>query len=629
MPLSQLVISQFLFFAAALIICFASGSIVNAFIKYPDQKPFRTLFLQLLLGLILVSFAASVYFTQFKTVQVLFVFLAFAIAYELNHFTKFEWKFPNADTLIQALVISISLFAFFFLRFYDFGLQSAQIPAPDQYFYSTQATQLSDLGYENNMNVYNYLHAAYQHISPYHYFEIWVNVFFSKLFGIDSTSTFYFITYPLFYSIALIGILALAELYVSTLKLVHLLIALLFLFVGPVAYPYFGVEWLNPESFILGVFTVVGYKYMPFYLGIIALLLVPSGNWKVKVFVLLGMSVASVSVLPATAGVAILLCLRYINKEERMMLTYCVLFVMSYALKYLFIDAEEQFIGGASDIIFTADVNYIFKKLSERFLLTPLRFVLMYLPALVMAVYLYKGKFTSVVRNENVQILFALGVLGLGASFLLGLNPNFNQLFANLFVPVCNIVVVIWLFKLTEVNTNTSRILALAAFAFIVNSNLIYNLNLEKGTTYSAEYVKNSKGFLEKNYTQGIGGFLKDGSEYHNYWDKHPLMCVNAYPLSFAKNFKGMIILNDSVLTQTTEKYFENYTLQYSYISPYYQYRKNTLINYTLADFVSKNKLYFVALSAKAELPASLVPLSDTIITDSISGEKIVFLKKQ
>lgn len=168
----------------------------------------------------------------------------------------------------------------------------------DLVMYAKLSQSLAETGIENKWWMYLSDAASVQGVEPYHYFDCWLNAALCAGLNANPVLGLYLIVYPFFLSVALFGVLALLE-HFKPLQWPEFLLSVLLLFLGPIMQLkgwYYGANRMAIEL----PWQTYGEKfavYYPFCIG--AMLLYLKGRLRWAFYLILGLCVVSITVLPA------------------------------------------------------------------------------------------------------------------------------------------------------------------------------------------------------------------------------------------------------------------------------------------------------------------------------------------
>lgn len=173
-------------------------------------SPFLHLFINIVTGITVAITFFSLFITSGRTVNLLIIYVAILFLWTLkkSSFSLAEntaKRLPILELLIYGTAI-YSLFALEITRRGDWSsiLQSSHLI--DWGLYSVDVQTIMQTGQENTYNVHSFLDAAYHGMTPYHYFELWIGVIWSKVFPHAlPMHVFSLVAYPILCLLAMIA----------------------------------------------------------------------------------------------------------------------------------------------------------------------------------------------------------------------------------------------------------------------------------------------------------------------------------------------------------------------------------------------------------------------------------------
>ena len=174
---------------------------------------YLNLFIKTLIGSCFLITLISIIYTGGKTIHLVFILLSLFLYYEWR-ITK-KQNLPQEEIKMAAIFNRkniLSLLSFLLIIF----LWQARILLksdsqflngiePDNYYYAEISKCLISTGQENSLTTANLINEQYHFATPYHYYDLWLNGFVSKLFNLSAALSLYLITYTFFTFLFLIG----------------------------------------------------------------------------------------------------------------------------------------------------------------------------------------------------------------------------------------------------------------------------------------------------------------------------------------------------------------------------------------------------------------------------------------
>lgn len=597
--------------------------------------------LTLTLTLLISLFSISV--TQGKTVFLIPLLICIGLIYR----KKIEFIKPSFKQILSDLKYLIWLIPIYLVQLYlyfNFSSNSPFIPSDDIFYYAGLSEQIIRYSQENRFAFLSeYFPNEFYGISPYHYFELWMNGLLSFFGKLSNAYCLVFVTYPILIWLFLIGILSLMENFSIALTKRNFYLPFLLLFFGPVYISFYETIFNDGNFFASTVFTIPGFvkqtlsfsyygqKHLVInILSVLLVLFIFQKNTIARIVASFGMVSASFGLFPGIIGGNGLLTLviSKFNKVKKiaLILVLSVVFFGIISLNKIPISNEisqktfyfSQFL---SDLNIKGEVLRIFNKL-----LSPLVwFSILYLPFIILfLIHLKSLKALNVFKEILYFIIFSYFS---GAAFTVILDGiNTDQFITNL-LPVYNVICIslfLYIVSITNLKKNSIYFLLIVStnvvFAFQFNQD--FRRNFSK--SYSPKTMKRINKLIDPNETISYllsDDVLKEYDLIHRY---------NCYPAKY-------------LMASNHFKYFD---LNY----PYIQYEKNSSttafspanhLRFFMKEkinndekfellqvkFLKRYRIKWLICDKNTQLPKAIIPLIRELIEDPISGERIYRLR--
>ena len=619
-------------------ICFIGHLFYNLF-ETSNNSISKNIFFKMILGCVIILIPTSFIFTSFNTIQLAFLipFVFFIKKIKLSNHISFKVNF-NELVLLNSCALLIVFFQFLFYS----KLGTLNLLPIDMNNHAQLSFFMGNGGLESKFGELNSLGASNAPIrTPYHYTEIWLNVFLSKI--LPSTNigyTLIFIAYPLLYTTYLSGLYMLGRRYM-TKKIILLLLCTLGLFVGPLDLIYFRELFFEGHLFSnstiifenIGfffntlIFSYHGQKHIPFYLLSILIIyfLINKDLKKALIFISIA-PILNIGLLPGVFGAVMLYSLFHFftfkNLKQTLLLALPTILTIIFVLFYYRIngsyDSEKQ-----TDILFlNPDLNTkgIILKMIFRIVYTSLFILLLYFPILF-----FIKKIKGVSKSNDLIIFSCLLIISSLCTRLI--LEGFNTLqFVTFTLPFFNVLLIVVFQK----NYNKHKVIVVIVLLlfFCVNFNrTIFHThtrrNFDTYEVYSKKFVSKVSKELKKSEDPSIGYLLGDDilkSIQPGFW-------FGYYPCEFlfSKDYFKLYSLNFP-----NYKYEDNSSKTNDF-SPnhlrYFMPKNYTEKQYSnhLMKFIKSKNIHFLVCEQNSKIPLELrVNIYDSIF-DSLS--KDVFYK--
>lgn len=207
-------IQQLIFAILSLLFTYSLGKFITSFFDIKGNFFFR-LFVTYIIGIIAIVLFYSIIKSHGRTINILLLPIIGYIFYLVkNSFTK-KTRFDKSETLREfawSLLPFIIVFLYQSWFYFDFKNSDIKPLFVDFHRYATFTQSINQWGVESYLSEMNYYFPKFRSgIIPYHYPELWLTSFFSKLFNNSLVNSYYFVVYPILASTFLIGILSLFE----------------------------------------------------------------------------------------------------------------------------------------------------------------------------------------------------------------------------------------------------------------------------------------------------------------------------------------------------------------------------------------------------------------------------------
>ncbi len=524
----------------------------------------------------------------------------------------------------------------------------------DHINYARVAYFLTVSGEETDTFFLNLLDTAYQGVKPYHYLELWLTNAVTGITGTHQVVVLYLVIYPFFYWLTLIGILALWEGAGSPPSGWRWPIALLLLFVGGFTFEvYKEVGFLALLSTYKHAAMSGLAKLATIYVFLLASVrLVQQRQFLFAWITLLLLGTASSVVFPAIALATCTAALGAVGFGwlPRLVawraLGYALAFGLAVAAFYHFFDTSTVGREGASaksvGSLVMSLVDY--STLRTRFNIivgTMIQLAIVYAPFLLVVLMFWSDWWRAVAKPYWGLLLFVLLLLlaGTVAWTVFYKQLNSSQLFYNLAVPLCNVLVfalAVWV-----IQQRTTWRSWVAAGVFLASAVLLFWESLSEyplkniPVYYSDTYLQQVDTYLATQPGGWLAGAsLKTGSAYYDVFQKYVTIYTNGSYLAYLGNGGAATIsLNDLEIPLADDPFVRAREQQAISMGLFYRWVAREKAAGTFRDvptsqrdFVQHYKLKFLIISRGVDVPATLKSLVKAQFTDSVSGEQFLIL---
>lgn len=557
---------------------------------------------------------------------ILLIFLVWLIS---NNWESVLHSKVNYRGLILVLALALVLFLLRLSVIYNSNIGHLNIPHNDILHYLSISESLNLFGQENIYKFKNGLFPDFHGITPYHYFDLWLNASVVSIFGLKSFMAWELITGPVLLSLLAVGFISLYESQ-SELGLKGILFSFGFLFYGglPIEIRSLSIWTINPFLFWKGIVV-----YLFFILFILFF-------YSKRRYLAIGSLLTLSWLFPTAApGIYIGLCFYFAymlyrrDKSWNYVQIFSLIFVsaLSYFIFFKIFGSRGIPQAYQSFLSFeTTQVYLAIKSYASQLITIVVRYVLPLCLLFLFDKSLLKRFSTS--EKQVLSILLATGVSGLLFSGFFKDSVIASQFGLNILAPGLIIVSFFAFQKVLDSGNEGNYRKAFIILLLIVSTGLSLISNFyskpSRIEAYSKEYldaVENHTSFMKNK----VGAFVADsvfftGSILNKNEDYH-------YPGKYLKvlgsNFFLFNIAPETVAYQIeieSEKHFsDNSTFQVikKKLNPSLS---NDSVRILLMEL---NQPEFIVATSKSKLPSSLSYFLADSIVDSKSGEKFYLTK--
>ena len=632
------------YFLIALAGIYLPGALLVAGAGFRPEEKYARLFSKMLTGLVFWVLVISCWRTGFQTVNLGLLIVIPVFYYQLmqaqevrKHFSFGLQDFkPEGWLLLQVFGVGLVVMAFRY--WWSFGIYEYPIVHIDHVFYAKVSGYLLRFGVESSRLEYIYPETV--NVQPYHYFELWLNAGFLKLFGGSAVRLLVLVTYTVGLSLVWIGLCAIAAQYFKITIGIKVL-CLLGLFLMGVNSPYFSI-FIN-NSFPINASAFDYAKLFPVYLFLIAaMLLTNRGRLMAALSLLLGLPLLTTITGPATfvsLGLyALVLLWRRKNKQALQLGSATLATGLFLAWFY-----SRTAVSGSTPYrsFLLSNAHGLF---SSHNLAVSLK-LFFNIGLMVCILYLLHGSLIVVfgkgrsLRAMGANRFFPFGLLLFGSGlvswvFLSGML-NALQFFSNVSIPVLNLLVFTAL--LLSLRFSRYRKWLVVCFMFIFMMNIAVNAaRLFFRPDQQPQYIEAV--LIRTKNLNPVGGYIKAASDYRSVF----LKASNVYPsgnyMNVSPDHSAFHTVNLSVFDIPVDTSAARKALEHQMVenTSFYQFVKQQKgagtfrsIAQSQATFVKQFHLDYLLVSKAGKLPLTLLSQVKDSLTDPVSGEKFYLLQKQ
>ena len=619
--------------------------IYNLFSKSDNNYIFQ-IFVKLTIGILFFSFFTSVFFTAFNTVQLFFLVPIILLVKTTT--IRIRYVHPR---LSEFKILTIATLPILLIQYYLYSSFNIENLLPIDINNHAEIGFFMKQGFESKYTALNSLHAQNVPLrSPYHYFEIWYNTFVVTLFpNLKVGYSLLYITYPIFFTTYLIGIISLLKIF-NFNKYVLFGLSILFLFFGPMDIHFFrhifDVNHLFSTNVIVFenvgfffntlIFSYHGQKHIPFYLISILFIALLIKNNDSQAFTILSFApIINIGLLPGLLG-GILLFLSYkkirgtswrsiISRVYPLLLSIIFIFIYYKINGGYDIENQTKLNLMNSDLNLKGEIIKIIIKIVYCILFISLLFIV---PILLLLFNRKPNEINSIKKLLIISLcVFVSGLIT--RPLIEGFN---SPQFLSYLFPFFNIVFIFLISKkIASFRLFNKLILVICVITYCIVNVFATNFHVTTRREISINY-SHSKSFtdstfllLHKSTNKRIGYFLSK----NDFETISPGFWYGYYPCEFllTKDYFAFYSLNFPNF-----KYPDNSSKSNEFSPNHLRYMLPKKITFTqykkmLPSFIRKNKIAFLVAKQDSELPITIDTMIRYRIVDEKSGDVFMKLK--
>lgn len=620
---------------------------IGVVILNKNRKQFSSdslfLFAALTIGITLTVIITSIIVTNFKTINCILLIIGTYLLYNYkkknnnNNLLQRSFNIITPKKIIYRfielnIVVSIIFLIYACLFFYKKDNFSG-LPHPDLYYYSRVSSNI--LNYSTETNAFVFTHSIYP--APYHYFDIWINVFVS-FFQKTSLMSFVFITTPMFFAACYFGIKTLIlDVYKTNNKTVIILALAGFVLSGVYIYNIYDSNYLMSTS---NVFTrnIINYqKLAPFYLFLLWAVYFLKHK-KTEAF-FISLTVICICYISATVVVSAfcLICIIYslITKNKVLLspiLKTAIVLILIVSFYYFLSDKNEMRLKQAQELSSLFNF-YKIKTGINIFIKTIIQFSFLY--AYLIFIFLLNFKKNNSLFRAYKFELTLIALLCFSALISWAFFSHIIdsvQFFSNLTVPLLNIITVLFIsFNLKTITTPRSKILLFILLACVFMMNLIFTTReIKVNNNFSETSLIEFKNRIYPKLKTKKCVYIRSAEQLNTIFARSTDFGISAPQLLLIDNFEFISLsVFDSKKSKTAvEQDIDLKIIQSSYFYKYSETKLNKEdISKLKTDFILKNKIQLLVITDGVILPYEIRSLITDSINDAIAKENYYLLE--
>ena len=622
------------------------------------------LFWLLFFSISFLSVFASFFFKNGQTIQIIMIPLLFFSIYFVSQSVEkltsncfFKEKKYILILLLGSILIWFLNAAFVFDISAIFDAKNDfnfRIPSKDSFFYGRLSEKLLTSSYET-VFAFHQDSKAVLGTTPYHYFELWLSAFFSKIFSVSGYIAYSLFTIPLLQVCVWVGIMAIFEQKKrEKISLATFIYSFALLFLGGIYLPFYSdVKGFQSTYWLINtLFTGLSEHY---FFWIAVFLSFQKKNYRACVWIIFMIPIISPTLWAACwTGLFFIISFLFYQQKTLFLQKYKLELIAFFVIPFFYF--LFYYLTQSSQSVASSEVSILALSESEINLATIFKeiaiylfgFFVIYIPFLCLFYSEIKNYF---IKNINLPLLlspptafllfFMGGVLGgIFFYFLFPFHQERFQFLRNFILPSVQIsLIYIFVMKQDYLNYKVKivfLILLCYGFAFTLHWFL---KEIEPNQIYSQNYLNN----IERELIQKKE--LKQGAIFHstNYYDDKILFNRNenfeieGRYLAFKKGLEHFYNLDMACINyedRTTPSFSET-----DIFAVWVKYRMQNKIEIENRNeklmcndslkwlFVKEKQLDFVVIGKNVSIPLEFQSKIQFQVQDSKSGEVYLKLK--
>ena len=611
---------------------------LRKFTNFKFKSHLSVSFLGLVFGVLLIGFLTSITLTYFKTINSLMLIPLLYLGLKSNVFCINSIKLCELISFKHLLKLNLSVLLVLTIQLLFYGGFHTPVLLPiDVNNYTEICYGLSE-GFENHYGALNNLNIKqYQGSSPYHYFDLWINIFFYAILPkIKLGYSLLFITYPLLLSIYFLGILKLFQKLSFPIH-VKILFSLFLLFIGPLSIDLLKTIFEDGKllSSNTAIFENSGYFFntLPFsyhgqkhlidyVLFLLFIFLFRANKLRYAYLILTIICIVNIGTYPAIFGGLILYSIYQFFTSDQPKLVFKAFFVpfvtlISILLFYLVFSSTNNE-KGLEIHQFGEYLNYKgeLSRVILRILYPSIWFILLF------PLYIFIVKKRKLVKSQ----LVVFGVFILAASLatrILFQGFDSAQFLSYLF-PLYNIGLILLFIELLYLQKNNLILIILMITISVINlQSTIFHTQtrreIQLSKIYTNNYVEKVLNELKTKKKPSIGYYI------------HPKNITLLDPMLWYTDMGNEFLIPNDYLNLFSLDVTTDTSKITAYRNHYLNYLKINRLNIdserNLVKFIRQNNIRYISSNRDRNLPKILEQKIDTIASDPKSGNIFFKLK--
>jgi len=604
---------------------------------FPFSLPHNSIqriFYKLTVGVLILILLSSIYFTSFKTINILLIPISFFLIFNNRKSISIKRKLDEfISECPYILVFTISILLCIVIQFYRldyFNREITYLSNWDYGYYITVAEYLFQTGVENVAPWFELFDSSKTgEVGPYHYGDLWLLGSIIWISELAPLKTFLYVFLPICVSISFAGLLTINSI-VSNQKntILNILICFLMVFsIGNIpfmreAYGFHYSAFTTPKIILFFIFIMLAVSFLienRFHLFVITSSIIP---------------IFHIIYAPIIFSSLFLWSLFYFyktrNKEYFFGMIFPSLIAVGIFIFYFLFGGVSSFYNGTSKIMLTTYLQEFSETIFRNIIA---RFLLFYPFLLLLMGLLWKERHNL---SQNMKRLFVFTSMMIFLTILIRGLLNYNresqQIYQVVLNPIFTILYVI-IFSYFLNKPHYKRKYLVYSLIFLQGFSSFYivlNKFQQREKIVGNEFLIEIQTALQKK--NPIGVFIKS----MDIDDDH--FRVSTYMFLFATELK-MIGKSKWVNSISVPEDLDNFKFSERISdvssSPFYNFiqelkQQNNYVNYELAQkgFIEKYNVDYILLEKGAILPNELEMMLSDFYEDEKSGIRLGIFKR-
>ncbi len=478
----ELFLKNYFIFLLSILVFWLIGSILKSVLKIKEPLNYASLFSSLLIGIVVFTVFTALIATKGKTIFILTFLFIPLFWYQNKFFPRKELNnlLPNNHINNKLVLIGsfIALHVIFLFRYFTIHIEKNLISLPhvDYLVYTRLSYYLLQTGIEH---ILTNPFLPPDGITPYHYFENWLNAGISWISQANYLENLMLVIYPMFIFLTWIGFCAILERIAVLNKYIIPIWAFLGTFFTGLYVPFLYDKFKFLQK--MSIFTKNEWNYHKLsviYVFLIASMLAFAQNKKyIGYLIFLFLPVFYGTTAPAIFGAMFLFAIFLLfvkqKKEAIWILVHTLIIAFFSGSIYLFFTSKAVIATPQIDIKeVIGDIKTKINIIGGTSIQLSILYIFVF-PLLWLA----KNEIGHWYKKNNFLVIIPLLILaGLGSWALFSHNTDAVQIFANIGIPAINISCILLIAKVCNNNKKMSF--------FWIYSCIIVLINLRNDETF-------------------------------------------------------------------------------------------------------------------------------------------------